>query len=507
MKKDSRLQISRGSYIADSRDEAVIHLNEKEFLIGELAMVKYYKDPDFRTNIAVITAIGVENGKGYNAYRLIEMGGNVMVRYVGDYLPDVSQLVHGETYLWHSTENDKWQFVEKDPNGPNRIFSDIVGGPFIFEDLDTGYRWFFNDGNCKREDDFFTKNQTNSIIQEILSIKPTLTVSSNNGYIFKTGEYVNLDLTFLVETIKGKDITSNCVVYIKDNKVNLDKNNHYVFKNMYHDDEIPIKVLYPISDGEIMGTLETKVAIRFGYNFYYGRIPADGWGITPKNVMALENKIINYKHSWEWDGFDLVEQRIAIAYPEKYGYISHIFDDNGLDYIHTYQAYAPTSLIIEGERYIVYVKKDVVSTTDFLQRWEFVDSHSLDVEESNLLKIVDAWKLKGSPGGLVILDNEGKLDPSTYSVEAVSTFPIITGMVSSFPSSGMTKGDIYYNTTTKELFTSISVDSGVISNPEIGKIYSYGDGFYYWSTKANDLVNIGGIEVEEITDITQLWQT
>ena len=154
MKKDSRIQISRGSYIADSRDEAIIHLNEKEFLVGELAMVKYYKNPDLRTNIAVCTAIGVENGKGYNAYRLIEMGGNVMIRFVGDYLPDVSQLVHGETYLWHDTEKDIWQFVEKNPENPERIFSDIVGGPFIFEDIDSGYRWFYKDGSCKREDDF-----------------------------------------------------------------------------------------------------------------------------------------------------------------------------------------------------------------------------------------------------------------------------------------------------------------------------------------------------------------
>ena len=507
MKKDSRIQISRGSYIADSRDEAIIHLNEKEFLVGELAMVKYYKNPDLRTNIAVCTAIGVENGKGYNAYRLIEMGGNVMIRFVGDYLPDVSQLVHGETYLWHDTEKDIWQFVEKNPENPERIFSDIVGGPFIFEDIDSGYRWFYKDGSCKREDDFFTKDQFNIIIQDILSIAPKLTVSSNNGYIFKTGEYADLDLSFLVETKDGKNITSNCSYYINDYQVNLDENGHYVFANIFHDDEIPIKVLYPVTGGEIMGTLETKVTVKFGYDFYYGRIPGKGWGITKDNVMSLENKIVNYKHSWEWDGFELREQSIAIAYPEKYGYLSHIFDDNGLDYIHTYQAYAPTGLTIDGERYLVYVKKDVVSTTDFLQRWEFQSSESLDVEEGNLLKIVDAWKLKGTPGGLVVLDNNGKLDPSMYSIEATSTFPIIKEMVSSFPTGDMTKGDIYYNTTTKELFTSISVDSGVISSPEIGQIYRYGDGFYSWSIDADDLVKIGGLEVEEITDITQLWQT
>lgn len=502
MKKDSRIQISRGSGIADSRDEAIIHLNEKEFLVGELAMVKYYKDPDFKTNIAVCTAIGVENGKGYSAYRLLEMGGNVMVRYVGDYLPDVSQLVHGETYLWYDKGNNKWKFVEKDPKGPERIFSDIKGGPFVFEDLDSGYRWFYKDGTCKREDDFLTKDQVGLILQDIITATPTLTVSSENGYIFKTGEYVNLDLSFLVETAHGKDITSSCLVYIKDHQVNLDKNGHYVFANIYHDDEIPIRVLYPV--GGIMGSLETKVTVNFGHDFYYGRIPADGWEINSNNVKALENKMVNCKHSWEWSGFKLTEQRIALAYPEKYGYLSHIFDGNGLDYIHTYQAY---SLDIDDEQYLVYIKKDVVSTTDFLQRWEFTNSKSLDVEESNLLKVIDAWKLKGTPGGLVVLGSDGKLDPSICSTDSSSSFPIITEMVTSFPTSGMTKGDIYYNTKTKEIFTSISVDSGVISAPVIGRIYLYGDEFYCWSIGADNLVKLGGLEVEEITDITQLWQT
>ena len=64
MTETSRIQLSRSKYIEESRAIAVLRLNEYDFYPGEIVMMSYYKNPDFRNDIGVLVAIGVKKGIG-----------------------------------------------------------------------------------------------------------------------------------------------------------------------------------------------------------------------------------------------------------------------------------------------------------------------------------------------------------------------------------------------------------------------------------------------------------
>ena len=137
-----RIQISRSKYIEESRAIAALRLVDKEFLKGEIMMLNYYKDPDKRTDIGVLVVIGVKDGVGEDCYRILEMGGQMPVRQVGE-LPDYSKLVHGEIYVWYGdpdlrddVDEQYWCYVYEEDG--HRVIERITGGPYIFLDLETG---------------------------------------------------------------------------------------------------------------------------------------------------------------------------------------------------------------------------------------------------------------------------------------------------------------------------------------------------------------------------------
>ena len=99
MNKDYRIKVSSSKYIEESRAVAVIRLNERGFLKGEVVMLNYKKDPDKKTDIGTLVAIGIKDGTGEDCYRIISAGGSVVVRKVVESLADVSSLVHNELYL------------------------------------------------------------------------------------------------------------------------------------------------------------------------------------------------------------------------------------------------------------------------------------------------------------------------------------------------------------------------------------------------------------------------
>lgn len=77
---------------------------------------------------------------------------------------------------------------------------------------------------------------------------------------------------------------------------------------------------------------------------------------------------------------------------------------------------------------------------------------------------------KGAANGVAGLDSTGKV-PSTQLPSYVDDVIDLINFVSSNPTSGMTIGNKYYNTTSKKIFTATSTSAGVESTPEAGKIY------------------------------------
>lgn len=93
---------------------------------------------------------------------------------------------------------------------------------------------------------------------------------------------------------------------------------------------------------------------------------------------------------------------------------------------------------------------------------------------SGRVTTLETWKNgignKGVANGVAGLDSTGKV-PSTQLPSYVDDVIDLINFVSSNPTSGMTIGNKYYNTTSKKIFTATSTSAGVESTPEAGKIY------------------------------------
>lgn len=87
---------------------------------------------------------------------------------------------------------------------------------------------------------------------------------------------------------------------------------------------------------------------------------------------------------------------------------------------------------------------------------------------------LESWKntigTKGAANGVAGLDSTGKV-PSSQLPSYVDDVIDVVSFVTSNPTSGMTIGNVYYNSATKKLFTATSATAGVTSDPEAGKIY------------------------------------
>lgn len=500
---EKRIQISRSKYIEESRAIAALRLVDKHFLAGEVMMLNYYKDPDIRTDVGTLVVIGVKEGVGEDCYRILEMGGQVPVRKVGE-LPDYSKLVHGEIYVWYGdpdlrddVDEEYWCYVYEEDG--HRVIERITDGPFIFLDLDSGYRWFYKDQVCKREDDFFTTEQMEILLQSLSSTKPTIKVSSLSGNLFLVGDVKDITVQVKVEDQAGNDITKECLFFVHDKEIFLDSKNQYVFRSINQDKILEIEARQSISPNVYVSVVGT-VDLKFGYYFYYGQIPED-WTPGDSEIAALSNRTLHYQANFNWEGINLKDQKIAFAYPKRYGYLSHIYDTHRMDFINTYDVY-DEGYEIDGVRYIVYIKKDVVDIIDFKQIYVFTDPENLDYERSTLLELLTAWKVRNTASGLVTLNEDGKIPEELYNINAASVFIPIEEIYDDYPEEGLERGKIYYIRSTGKLFTAISATTGSISDVVPGFVYTYNNDFYSWTGQS--LRPFGRLTTKDINDITEI---
>lgn len=110
---------------------------------------------------------------------------------------------------------------------------------------------------------------------------------------------------------------------------------------------------------------------------------------------------------------------------------------------------------------------------------DYVKTHRAAINTSlktvtGRLDTIETWKntigTKGAANGVAGLDSTGKV-PSSQLPSYVDDVIDVVSFVTSNPTSGMTIGDVYYNSATKKLFTATSATTGVTSDPEGGKIY------------------------------------
>lgn len=495
------IQISRSKYIEASRQVAALRLNTRGFRKGELVMLNYYKNRDFRDDIGVLIAIGVRDGVGEDKYKIINSGGEVHVRSVvvgEENYPDVSNLVDGELYIAQGN-NGVWNYIYKEDSEVNRTITPIPenAGPFIFLDLESGYRWFYNKQKCKREDDFFSVDRIEEILGTISDLDARVSVTSEQGYIFKKGTRNDLNLEIHVYNGRGEDITTSCDIYLDDTKIELYDNHKYLLRRVYKDRDYAIEARIFITEG-VWAPFRTTMSVRFGYDIFYG-IVGDDWNKDPK---TLENKQLSYRRSILWEGINLNQQTLAFCYPKEYGYLAHVFDVHGLDYIYDYKIY-DNGTVIDEVPYLIYLKSDKVSISDLEQTYVFDDTNNLEVEEDNILNVVSAWKKRNRSNGLVVLGGDGKIAESLYDKgDANVEFKKIKAFVTEDPTEGMVAGEIYYNTRTNTVFTAIDEHEGTISDPNVGDLYLYDGEFFSWNGR--EFSSFSRSNFAEITNITEV---
>lgn len=382
-----KIRISRSKYIEKSREIAILRLNMAQHLIGQPIMVRYYIDEN-QTETDTIFAIGIKNGTGEDCYKVISLGGLNLINDVVYELPDVSSLVHGELYLYKDKDdNDKWKYVYSIDN--ERQLEEITGGPYVFVNIRDKYRWFYNEGILKREDDFYGKEEisviikdlTDDVIKRIEAIESeqikqnewlleldkevfplTLTFRNTSGNLFLTGTTQNIQ--FNVQVIrKGEDITNTCTFTLNGDDITLDENKNYIKEGVSTTTTFTLDATY----STLNITKSATNTVTFGYNFYFGVIPANGWEINSENIKNLGNTKLQSKTSTTFIT-NLSLQKIAFSSPVIYGEIKHIYDANNFDYINDYTR---STVNIDGYDYYVYVKNSEVTVTNFKQQFTY----------------------------------------------------------------------------------------------------------------------------------------
>lgn len=490
MNKDYRIKVSSSKYVEESRAVAVIRLNERGFLKGEVVMLNYKKDPDKKTDIGTLVAIGIKDGTGEDCYRIISAGGSVVVRKVVESLADVSSLVHNELYIYKDPDN-KWYYVYKPENEANRRIELITGGPYIFVDLDTGYRLFYRDGQCKREDEFFSSNNVQALLNEILSRNDRIEVTSDSGFLFKVGDVKNVALNIKTLDNSRNDISSKCRYSIDGQDIAL-VGGKYTIQNLTADKDIEIVSNVEVAEG-IYQQIKEKVSIRFGYLFYYGRVEPT-WEPNVDNIKALEYKKLNNRRSLEWVDIDITNlSKTVFCYPKRYGFLDHIFDYHGIDYLKDYVIY-DNHYVIDGEEYFVYLKREPIKMFDFRQNYVFGDFDGIiinGVGDNQLGDLLDH--------GIKEQLKDKLLDFKTSGVV------YLDGMFDEVPTSGLVPGGIYYIKSIKKLFVADSDSSGVVKDMTEKSMYVKLPEYSTLFWNGTELIDLGKLRVVKIDNISEIF--
>ena len=514
MSEYSKIQISRDKYIEESRGVALIKLNEHEFLKGEPVMINYYKDPDLKSNIGTLVAIGIGDGVGVDCYRLLSAGGTVTVREVTTKIPDVSALIHDEIYIYHDLPGNAWYYVYKNKEEENRSVELIPSGPFIFVDLESGYRWFYSNQTCRREDDFFSKSEIANLLSTLGNTKETyLEVVSLTGTIFKAGDIK--DIALQIRNFSGTtDVSDKCTYYIDDELIERDPSGQYLIRNVSNTRTISVRSDYEISPG-LKITYRKQITIRFGYTFYFGIVPED-WRLSVDNILQLPTQELHYRENVKYSELNLSLQKIVFAYPKVYGKLEHIFDIHGLDYIYDYNLYS-SGIVIENTQYYVYVKIDQVSIKDFQQSFQFYEdtASSSNSGASNIIsdELGEAWRNKNAPGGFLVLDESGKL-PESLNIgtgsgsggqESVSDSAVLfIERIQPEAPYRAEAGQSFFVESENMIYTAKTETEFIITTPSASTLYinRQNHSQYYWT--GITLSALGSIRSEPIANITDI---
>lgn len=469
MNNSVTIRISRNKNIASDRNIAILKLNRIYHKVGQPVMVKYYTD---QQTVDTVFALGTGDGIGESFYKVISLGGLELVNgvYIND-RPDVVDLSHGELYLYRDSDLI-WNYVYLPDGEVERVTIPITNlAPTVFVNIKDKYRWFWKNGELKREDDFFSGDEMEKVINDLYYEigPPKLTAIITGGYytkypgyvasiepgkdLFKVGEKINtLRVEVNVIDSLGNNLTSLCDFYVNSEsteKILAEEFNETSttttseptptpppeplllkkFRNSQTDKywveikNISESSVFIIEAKIVSGvgnthTYSTAIKVDFGFDFYYG-IVGENWVVNVDNIKKLHKKLtINrtFNYNIESESLEDLQKldllKVVFAYPKAYGNLLHIYDRHHLDYIKDYNKYNVT---IDDLEYYVYVKIDAIKIDNFLQSFQFNEKDEEEVineayvDQVKYDEVLNAWDKRNTKDGLVVIGNNGKI--------------------------------------------------------------------------------------------------
>lgn len=500
MSNTYKIRISRSKYIEPSRGAAILRLDMAQHFTGQPIMVRYYTESGSIDNVF---AVGIADGTGRDCYRVVSLGGLTFIQGVTEELPDVSQLIHGEQYIWRNSEG-AWCYVYLE--GDHRQITPIdPESSLTLTSLGDGYTWYFRGGVLSRQDDFYSPEDISKTMHEIdmLCQPPLVEVESELGNMFEYGQVVDIPINIKVTRVNtGEDISGLCEFYVDGVKLEPNEEGRYILPEVSGDHDYKISAKYEVVENiyETYG----EFRVRFGRHYYFG-VVSETWEPTEENILGSESFLWT-KNNKFIDGLNLNLQKVFIAIPGAYGKLIHIYDVHRNDYL---TSYSIQSVNINGEGYNVYILGKAVTIKNFRQ--EFIFSETDDqtaTGKTTLDSIEKAWDSQNMPGGVVVLDSEGKLyshvlpgdlDGKPHVVE-------LLGFITKYPTKGLVPGDRWFNTKTNKLFYVDGDGLGVISDPiEKDTIYVNLEQrlMYVWRNPEMVVVS-GALDSEKITNLEDI---
>lgn len=166
MSKETIIKISRSKYIEESLEVALIRLDSLFHYKGVLKMINYYTDPELNS-FDTVFASGVKDGVGRDCYRIISLHQESIIWGAGSNLPDVSQLVHGEKYLYRDPSGD-WWMIQIAADGRTRELHELQAGPKTYDCLSDGSKWVVSDDKkARRITDIYSQSEIDKLIEDV----------------------------------------------------------------------------------------------------------------------------------------------------------------------------------------------------------------------------------------------------------------------------------------------------------------------------------------------------
>ena len=111
------------------------------------------------------------------------------------------------------------------------------------------------------------------------------------------------------------------------------------------------------ADGEVNGN---TINVKFTRKSFYGLIDAGGTVDSDTAIEALGSNQLTGSKGLTWNNLTANNQKLAYAYPESFGNLTSIKDQNNFDYI---SSFIKTTVQRDGVNYNVYILRDPMSIT------------------------------------------------------------------------------------------------------------------------------------------------